>query len=128
LSGSLFIAAPQGARWPLTLDEVEAHLRQRFPDAVITRETMATSGEPYLDFHVRLADGTPRQGVYVERGNLVLSDGLPADWAETIAWFLGLLPPGTPTVVMVEDNPVPVPLPEATTTPEAIQELLENLS
>lgn len=128
MSGSLFVAAPPGVQWPLSLDEVEAHLRHRFPDALITRETMATSGEPYLDFDVRLADGMPRHGVYVERGNLVLSDGLPADWADTIAWFLGLLPPRTPTVVMVEDEPVPVPLPEGTTTPDAIRELFESLS
>ncbi|GII26451.1 hypothetical protein [Planosporangium mesophilum] len=127
MSGSLFIAAPPGVQWPLSLDDVEAFLRQRFPDAMITRETLATSGEPYLDFDVRFPDGMTRHGVYVERGSLMLSDGTPADWADTIAAFLALLPPGTPTAVMVEDEPVPVPLPEGTTTPDAIRELLESL-
>jgi hypothetical protein len=127
VSGNLYVGAPQGQQWPLTLDVAEAHLRQRFPDAPISRETMAVTGEPYLSFDVQLADGVTRHGIYVDRDNLALSDGTPADWADTIAWFLGLLPAGTPTVVMVEEEPVPVPLPAATTTPDAIRELLESL-
>jgi hypothetical protein len=127
VSGSLFVVAPPGAQWPLSLGDVETHLRQRFPDALVFHDTYATSGEPYLRFQVRLADGEERRGLYAQRGDLILKEGFPADWADTIAWFLGLLPPGTPTVVMVEDNPVPVPLPEGITTPDAIRQLLESL-
>jgi hypothetical protein len=116
VSGNLYIGAPQGQPWPLTLDQVEPQLRRRFPDAYITRETMAVTGEPYLSFDVQLADGVTRHGIYVDRDNLAVSDGTPADWADTIAWFLTLLPDGTSSVVMAEDNPVPVPLPKNATT------------
>jgi hypothetical protein len=100
----LVVAAPQGTTWPFDLDRAEAALRERFPDAILCRHTGAATRQTYVSFDVQI-DGVPRHGIYVEGGNLTLSDGSPDDWADTIAWFLSLLPPGTPTVALAERNP-----------------------
>jgi hypothetical protein len=128
VSEGIFVGAPQGQRWPLSIDDAETQLRARFPDAILQRRTSGVTGEPYLSFTVDLADGMPRHGVYAEGRNLALSDGTPADWADTIAWFIRLLPAGTPMLAMVEANPTPVPIPEGTSTPDTIRQLLEDLS
>src|SRR5215813_7695882 len=99
----LYVAAPEGTAWPLDLDTAEAKLRERFPEAVTARQTARASGQDYLSFDVPI-EGMMRHGIYVEGGNLTLSDGAPADWAETVAWFLSLLPAGTPAIALPEHN------------------------
>jgi hypothetical protein len=103
MAGKLYLAAPPGHRWPLTLDELTDRLRQRFPGALISRRTSSVTRNDVLDFDVTLDDGEMRHGTYVDGGKLTLSDGTPSDWADTLAWFLSLLPEGTPAVAMVEE-------------------------
>jgi hypothetical protein len=121
----IYIAAPEGTSWPLDLDTAEARLRDRFPDIVTSRRTAPASGQDVLSFDVTI-EGTPRHGIYVDGGNLTLSDGTPADWADTISWFLSLLPAGTPAFVMTEQNPRPTPIPAATSA-DSIRDLLDGL-
>jgi hypothetical protein len=103
MSDKLVIAATPGTTWPLDLDIAEAKILERFPDAVTARHTGATTGQQYVSFDVEI-DDLMRHGIYVDGGNLTLSDGTPADWADTIAWFLSLLPPGTEAVALAEQN------------------------
>ncbi|MGW3950818.1 hypothetical protein ACWEKM_07620 [Streptomyces sp. NPDC004752] len=49
------------------------------------------SDEDYLDFQMDL-EGMTRTASYYDRSNLILGDGDPEFWADTIVWFLGLLP------------------------------------
>jgi hypothetical protein len=116
----LFLGAPEGETWPLGIDTVEPLLRQRYPDAVVNRRTSAVTGKNRLSFAITFPDGIVRHGIYVDHDNLALSDGTSTDWADTIAWFLTLLPPGTPTVVMRGEGPQVVALPTQIRTPEAI--------
>ncbi|MFI7598187.1 hypothetical protein [Actinoplanes sp. NPDC049681] len=127
MHGKLYLGAPPEHPWPLSLPTVETYLRQRFPDMIASRRTSLVTGNDVLDFDVRLDDGQQRHGTYVAGGKLALSDGTPADWADTIAWFLSLLPEGTPTMVMRDDGPEPVPLPEQTRTPEALIAFFESI-
>jgi hypothetical protein len=123
---TLIVAAAQGTAWPLDLDQAEAALRQRFPAAIFGRYTIPPSGRTYLSFDVEL-NGMPRHGIYVEGGNLSLSDGSPDDWADTIAWFLSLLPPGTPTVALAERNPDLVSI-ASNVAADEVRELFELLT
>jgi hypothetical protein len=121
----IYLAAPEGTSWPLDLDTAEARLRERFPDAVIGRDHAPVSGKDYVDFDVSVG-GDLRRGIYVDGFNLTLYDGTPADWADTIAWFLSLLPEGTRVIAMTEHNFQPTPIP-AGTSPEGIRDLLDNM-
>ncbi|MFC0430516.1 hypothetical protein [Kutzneria buriramensis] len=127
MQGTIFVAAPPGTTWPLTLDGVERQLRQQFPDVMIFRRHAAVSDTDYLDFQVTV-DGLARVSSYFDDGKLILNDGSSADWADTIVWFLGLLPAGTPAVAMIEDNPdeiVPIP---AGATGHVVEALLDGLA
>jgi hypothetical protein len=124
----LFLGAPQGETWPLGIDTVEPLLRQRFPEAIINRRTSAVTGKNRLSFAIPFADGIQRHGIYVDHDNLALSDGTGTDWADTIAWFLNLLPAGTPTVVMRGEGPDVVPLPSQIRTPEGVAAFFASLS
>jgi hypothetical protein len=101
---TLFISAPEGASLPLSIDEVGHRLRERFPGMQTWMRHAPVSDKDYLDFDVVLT-GTRRSGAYHEGGPLVLNDGDEAEWVPTIAWFLSLLPRGTPVVTMRETNP-----------------------
>lgn len=126
MTGKLYLGAPAEETWPLSLPTVETHLRQRFPDMLASRRTSLVTGNEVLDFDVRLADGELRHGTYVAGGKLALSDGTPADRADTIAWFLSLLPEGTPTMV-IRDGPEPIPLPEQSRTPDALTAFFDSI-
>ncbi|QUQ66151.1 hypothetical protein [Kutzneria sp. CA-103260] len=127
MQGTIFIAAPPGTTWPLSLDDVEQQLRQRLPGVRTFHRHAAVSNTDYIDFQVTV-DGLLSISSYFAGGTLILRDGSAADWADTIEWFLGLLPPGTPAVAMIEENPdeiVPVPL---DATAAAIEALLDALA
>lgn len=127
MQGTIFIAAPPGTIWPLTLDGVEQQLRQRFPDVAIYRRHASVSGVDYLDFQVTV-DEMARISSYFDDGKLVLNDGSSADWADTIVWFLGLLPLGTPAVAMLEENPDEVVPVSSGASAAAIEALLDGLA
>jgi len=122
----LYIGAPQGTTWPLDLDTAEERVRGRFPNAITSRETAQPFARDYLSFDVPI-DGTPRHAMYFDGFNLTLSDGSPADWADTIAWFLSLLPRGTPAIAMSEHNSQPTPI-STEASPEIIRDLLDGLT
>jgi len=124
---TFFVNAPQGTAWPLGIDTVDQRLQERFPGMQAWIRHAPVLNKDYLDFDVVLA-GTRRSGAYYQGGPLILNDGDEADWAPTIAWFLSLLPPGTPAVSMRETNPDQiVPLPADPSTAQ-IQQLLEELA
>ncbi len=127
MHGTIFIAAPPNARWPLTLDGVEGQLRQRFSDVEIFRRHAAVSDRDYLDFQITV-DGLIRISSYFDDGRLILNDGSSADWADTIVWFLGLLPPGTPAVAMIEENPDETAVIPPGAKAQAIEALLDGLA
>ncbi|MFF4805590.1 hypothetical protein ACFY1U_45645 [Streptomyces sp. NPDC001351] len=124
---TIFVAAPKPRTWPLTLDQFAARLTERWPQAEISAHHAPVSNEDYLDFQMDL-DGMTRTASYYDRSNLILSDGDPEFWAETIVWFLGLLPADADAVAMVEVNPeYTAPIPPGGDA-ETIRTLLEGLT
>jgi hypothetical protein len=124
-SGTLYVVIPEDEPWPVGLDEVETLLRQRWPTAMVTREASAVTGIQYLSFDVEL-NGAARWGTYSQRTGFSLSEGFPADWADTVAWFLGLLPAGTRALAAADGNLELVPLPPSPSADE-VRALYERL-
>lgn len=100
----VFIAAAPGTTWPLSRDEFRDSLLERFPGARYFDKIEPITRQDYLSFYVEL-DGTERHGDYFEHSNLSLEDAEPGEWAETIEWFLTLLPVAAPVVAVLESNP-----------------------
>jgi hypothetical protein len=123
----LFLGPPQGQLWPLSLDDLEPLLRERFPDAYIARHHSPVTGKNLLRFTIRLADGVKCHGMYEDRENLALSDGDATVWADTIAWFLTLLPAETPIVAMRGEGPTILELPAQIRTPDGITAFFASL-
>ncbi|MFF0390495.1 hypothetical protein ACFYS8_17660 [Kitasatospora sp. NPDC004615] len=124
---AIYIAAPEGITWPLSGQDVERHLETRFPDVQIWHKYAPVSRSAYLDFEIDI-DGEPRHGSYFDHRHLILRDAEPGFWADTIAWFLGLLPPGTNAVAMVESNPDEIRPVPAVATIRQITDLLDGLA
>lgn len=124
---TFFINAPEGARWPLDIDTADQRLQERFPGMRGWIRHAPALGQDYLDFDVVL-DGSRRTGSYYGGGPLILNDGDADDWAPTIAWFLSLLPPGTPAVVMRETNPEAITPLEPDPSPAHVQQILEAIA
>jgi hypothetical protein len=125
MQDGIFIAAPPGADWPLTIEDFEVRILERYPDALCTAKHEAIGDEDYLAFEVDI-EGERRHGSYFDRAQFILRDAPPAFWADTIVWFLSLLPAGTPAVAMIETNPDIVPVPPGASADE-IRNLLEAL-
>jgi hypothetical protein len=124
---TIFVAAPGPRTWPLTLEQFAARLGERWPQAGIFAHHAPVSDEDYLDFQVDL-EGMTRTGSYYDRSNLILGDGDPEFWADTIVWFLGLLPADAEAVAMVEVNPEhTAPIPPGADA-ETIRALLDGLA
>ncbi|MGW3037455.1 hypothetical protein ACWDCB_40450 [Streptomyces sp. NPDC001178] len=124
---TIFIAAAKPRTWPLTLDQFAARLAERWPQAETFAHHAPVSNEDYLDFQIDL-DGMTRTASYYDRSNLILSDGDPEFWADTIVWFLGLLPADADAVAMVEVNPeYTAPIPPGADA-ETIRTLLDGLA
>jgi hypothetical protein len=123
-NSTLYLAAPEGKSWPIDLEAAEGHFRHRWPDAYMSRQVSAVTGQPYLTFD--LVNGL--RGIYSAHTHcLSLSEGSPEDWAETIVWFLSLLPKGVPVVAMADGDFRLVPVGPAASVPE-IKELYERLA
>jgi len=97
-------AAPPDTTWMLPAETFEEQLRRRFPDAVVRHADSRVTDAHYITFNVPL-DGMPRGGVYSVGHTFVVNDGTPAEWADTLAWFLSLLPPDSGVVALAENNP-----------------------
>ena len=124
---TIFVAAPKPRTWPLTLDQFAARLAERWPQAETFAHHAPVSNEDYLDFQMDL-DGMTRTASYYDRSNLILSDGDPEFWADTIVWFLSLLPADADAVAMVEVNPeYTAPIPPGADA-DTIRALLEGLT
>jgi hypothetical protein len=122
---SIFVASPPGRPWPVDLAAAEAQLRQHWPSAQITRQ-VGLDNTPYLSFDVEI-NGRARWGTLNPGLCLSLSDGSPAEWAETIEWFVNELPPGSTALAVMNENPDPAPIP-AGSTADDLRELYEGLS
>lgn len=122
---TLYLGAAPDTTWPLDITTFEQHLRQVLPDLIATRRHSRAVGREVLSFTATVA-GVERHGVFADQFNLALSDGTPADWADTIAAVLALLPADTPTVAMTDQNPAVTPLP-ATADAALIQHTFEQL-
>jgi hypothetical protein len=126
VNDAIYIAAPPGTHWPLDLDTLDLRLQERFPDLRAFLKHAPVRDQDYLDFQTTL-EGLPRHGTYFDRTHLILRDAPASLWAETIAWFLSLLPPDAEAVAMLETNPEhTAPMPR-TATPEQITALLDEL-
>ena len=127
MSSTLYIVAPEGRPWPIGLDAAEASLREHWPTASVKRVVSAVNGKPYLSFDVQL-NGIARWGTYAASDVtcLSLSDADPAGWADTIVWFLGLLPAGSTALAAVAENPKMIPLPP-TASAQDVREAFERL-
>ncbi len=121
----LFAIPAEGDDWHLDLATMEMHVRARWADAHLRRGHAAVSGEDYLRFQVPI-EGMMRRGGCFEGGGTALSDGTPAEWADTLAWYQSLLPPGATLVAMTEHNQNLTPIPDDA-TPTQIQQLYERL-
>jgi hypothetical protein len=123
----IIIAPAEGSEWPLSLADFADRLRERIPDAYTTRQQLpGRNGDPYYTFQFDQLDNR-LYGAYFERHNLSLSEGTIEEWADTIAWFLRLLPESTPTVCLLEAVPIPTPLPSRS-TPEQVAAILHELN
>jgi hypothetical protein len=120
----LYIVAAEGTTWPLDLDTVEREFRRRFPGCVLSRRRGAASGKDYVSFDLDV-DGM-RHGIYVDGGNLTLSGGSPEAWADTVAWFLALLPADS-SAVAVATWPFVVTV-DVGATREQIRQMLDQLA
>jgi hypothetical protein len=66
MSDTIFIAAPEGASWSLTREEMEARIRARWPNAHTAMKSIPVTGADYVAFEVDI-DGFRRHGMYVDR-------------------------------------------------------------
>jgi hypothetical protein len=109
MSDGIFIAASPNTLWPLEIDGFEGRVRTRWPDVRTETRHAPTSDEDYLAFELDI-DGERRHGAYFDRRCLLLEDGTAAFWADTIAWFLSLLPTDAQVVCMTEAVARPIPM------------------
>ena len=123
---AIFLSPAEGDTWPLDVDAAEGHFRDRWPSISPMRGTGHPATKPTLDFDVKL-HGQTVSVVYQDGGPLVLNDGTPEEWADTIVWFLNLLPADASVVTMTDFNPSPVPL-ERSTDADYIRRLLDALN
>lgn len=121
MTGKLYLGpAEDESSFPLSATGLAAALTQRFPDVQLVDYGNPINGHGILRFQAEVA-GMSRHGTFNSEGYLALSDGTPEDWAETIAWYLTLLPRGTVLFGLVEESPTgPTPLPADVSTPEQI--------
>lgn len=122
----IYISAPEGGAWNLPLDVVEDKLRERWPEAVLRRKHQDFTNTDYLYFSIEV-DGQARIGRYWEHQHLTLDDETPQFWADTIAWFLRLLPAGSEAVCFVDScAPETRPLP-LDSSPEQIVHTIQAI-
>lgn len=126
MNDAIYIAAPPGTTWPLDLDTLDQRLQERFADLRAFLKHAPVRDQDYLEFQTTL-EGLPRHGSYFDRTHLILRDGPPSLWADTVVWFLSLLPADAEAVVMLETNPEHVAPLSRTAGPEQISALLEEL-
>lgn len=125
MADSIFVAAAPPTSWPLDLTSLEGQLRSRWPEARTAVRHSPATNEDYLAFEVDL-DGERRHGAYFDHQHLLLEDGTPTFWAETITWFLALLPGDAQVVCMTEAVPEPIPMPRHADVDHVIS-VLESL-
>src|SRR5262249_13706641 len=119
---------PPGTSWPLDMQTLGRRLRDQLPDVHVSPPRQAgTSGEDYIDFQTTI-DGQLRTGTFFDRATLILRDGPPELWADTIVWFLAQLPTDATVVAMVESNPEQLaPVPRSATAADVLA-LLDQLA
>lgn len=125
MADSIFVAAAPPNTWPLDLPNFDGRVRARWPEAHTAVRHAPATNDDYLAFEVDL-DGERRHGAYFDRKYLLLEDGTPKFWAETITWFLSLLPADAQVVCMTEAVPEPIPMPRHASA-DQVTAVLESL-
>lgn len=120
MSPQLHLVAVEGTAWPLGAAEFARVARMRWPDAVIDTDPVATIATPHVTFDIEI-DQMARYGMYVQAEQLVLNAGSPEDWADTVVWFLGLLPRGSGVECFTDAAPVPHALPTGATAEQVVE-------
>jgi hypothetical protein len=105
----IYVLEQDETPFPIEHDAFDAALRGRFPQVEAGRyeDVDGTVGTTFL----LEMDGEMRRGLYLPSGALVLQDGDGKLWADTIAWFLELLPEDNRAALMTEfdtDRPLPI--------------------
>jgi hypothetical protein len=101
---------------------LESQLRTRWPEVHTAARHSSATDEDYLAFELDL-DGERRHGSYFDRKYLLLEDGTPTFWAETITWFLALLPSDAHVVCMTDAVPEPIPMPRHANADQVVSAL-----
>ena len=86
IASTLFFAPAMSTTWSLPIQSFTAALEAQWPDANI-EVTEFPDGRPYVRFDIK-----GHQGFYKSDENLVIREQTPAEAADILAWFLGLLP------------------------------------
>ena len=127
---TIHILAPEGTRWPLDMAIFGSQLSVRIPGVSIRGpKQTSVGGVDYVPFEGEIA-GEVRHGLYAAGTQLILEDGSPEFWSDTIVWFLDLLPPGSRVMAMVEVNPqeiAPIPAGADAATIEAVLNRLTDV-
>lgn len=110
MADSIFVAAAPATTWPLDMAGLASQLRTRWPEVHTSTWHSPATDENYLAFELDL-DGECRHGAYFDHRYLLLEDGTPKFWVETITWFLSLLPGDAQVVCMTEAVPEPILMP-----------------
>lgn len=121
---TIYLSAPEGQRWRLDADTVEERIQHRWPQVAVRRTTGRATGSERLSCAIDLGEQEGRL-VYQQGGPLVLDDGEPGEWSDTIAWFLAMLPAGSGTVAMTGHNRAVVPVARGATA-DQIRDLLDR--
>jgi hypothetical protein len=106
-----YVSPAPGHKWGLSLESVAASLRSRWPEAAVVDESpMLGRASLHFNFH---DDGHIVIGTYfTDPSETFVIDGIGAAAVpEIVSWFLGLTPPGVPSVTFTDVEPEPRPLP-----------------
>lgn len=123
---AILICAAPDTRWPLTLAEFESSLRGRWPNVRTWVEHSPRTNDDHVTFGVDFDDYT-RHGTFFNGQQLALHDDVPSFWADTIEWFLSLLPSDARVVGIMEAVPEMEVIPRDATADQIVT-ILDDLN
>jgi hypothetical protein len=109
VNSKIYIGQPQPQPLPITLEQFQRALTDRYPDTSATRMDLPR-GVHGVAFTLNL-DGEQRTGTLYSNGYLILEDGDGAVWAPTIAWLLTLIPNHAVEMMAEVNSPTSAPIP-----------------
>jgi len=107
-----YISPAPGHTWGLSLETVGDALRKHWPGVVLEQENRAP-GRTVLGFAFQEGGRTRLGSYFTVPGDCLVLDAIDIDIVPSVvAWFLGLTPPGVPSITYTPSNPDPTPIPE----------------